>query len=191
LTWFLTNQAITQTTNTFLLAANGIPFTATNTSHLALFNGPGSGKVLRIYRVWVVNSAQDTGLTGAQQLLGLNRITAVTASNWRIEPVSYDSTAPNIPVQILAGSKFTVTTTDLFKRVAWSSDEVNSQTSTIDEHQLVPGFTYLWDVGYNDANVEPIVCREGFGVSVQNIGYTAVAPANAGYLDVFIEFTMI
>jgi len=177
--------------DTFLVSANGIPFTAVNTSHLALFNGAGSGKILRVYRVWVTQSAQDVGITGSQQLLGLNRITAATASNWTIAPVAYDSTAASIPAQVTSGSKFTVTTSDLFKRIAWSSDEATLQTGTIDEYQLNQGFMYLWDVGYNDANVEPIVCREGQGVSVQNIGYTAVAPANAGYLDVFIEFTMV
>lgn len=175
--------------DTFLVAANGIPFTAVNTSHLALFNASGSGKILRVYRVWVTQSAQDVAITGSQQLLGLNRITAITASNWTIAPVPYNSGAASVPSQVSAGSKFTVTTSDLFRRIAWSSDERTIQASTIDEFQNVPGLAYMWDVGYSDANVEPIVCREGQGVSIQNIGYTATAPANAGYLDAFIEFT--
>lgn len=175
--------------NTFIAIAAGIPFTATNTSMLALFNGAGSGVILRVYRCWVENSSQDTAFTGTQGLLSFNRITAATASNWTIPPIPLDSSNTALPAQVICGSKFTVTTSDLFRRVPWSTDEPTIVGGTIDELQTMNSFMYLWDTGYNDANIEPLVCREGQGVSVQNISFTATAPANAGYLDAYIEFT--
>lgn len=177
--------------DTFMLLANGIPLTAVNTSMLALFNGVGSGKVLRVYRVWVTNTNQDVAITGARALIGLNRITAATASNWTVPPIPYNTAAAAVPAQVTSGAKFTVTTTDLFRRMAWSTEEPVLTSALVESQQLKKELMTLWDVGFADANVEPIVCREGFGVSVQNIGHSATAPANAGYLDLFIEFTMV
>jgi hypothetical protein len=173
---------------TFLATANGIPFTATNQSILCVFNGSGSGKILKVYRVWLEN-CQVTALTGGNNILTLSRITAATASNWTIAPVSLDTTNTSLPAQVIAGAKFTVTTSDIFRRMMWSNDEPTIATGTIDEFQLFAPYTCMIDNSYTDANVIPIVCREGQGVSIQNVGFSATAPANAGLVDCFIEFT--
>lgn len=177
--------------DTFLLTANCVPMGPTNPqSLLALWNGAGSGVVLRVYRVWVENVSQDVAITGAVGILNLSRITASTSSNWVLSPLKCDANNTALPVQVTAGCKFTVTTSDVFRRLPWSNNEPVQQTMNIDSMECVGGICYLFDTGYNDSNTQPIVCRESQGVSVQAVsGFTATAPANAGYVDVFIEFT--
>jgi hypothetical protein len=177
--------------DTFLLTASCVPMGPTvPLSMLALFNGSGSGVILRVYRVWLANSSNDVAFTGTQGLIGLSRITAATASNWTLSPAKCDSNNTSLPAQVISGCKFTVTTSDLFRRLAWSNDEPAQQTMDIDGIEVINGTASLFDTSYNDANTQPIVCREGQGVSIQTVsGFTATAPANAGYLDMYIEFT--
>jgi hypothetical protein len=80
----------------------------------------------------------------------------------------------------------TVTTSDLFGRVLWVSDEAVASATTTDKDamQLISPLNVVWDTGYNDSNIEPIVCREGQGVSLQNITSTV------GQADVFMEVTL-
>lgn len=177
--------------DTFLLTANCVPMGPTNPqSLLSLFNGAGSGVILRVYRVWIENISLDIGITGGQGLLGLYRITASTSSNWTLSPRAADTNNTALPAQVTAGSKFTVTTSDLFRRMPWTNDEASQQTMDIDSIEAIGGVCSLFDTGYNDSNTQPIVCREGQGITVHAIsGFTATAPANAGYVDAFIEFT--
>lgn len=177
--------------DTFLLTANCVPMGPTNPqSLLALWNGAGSGVILRVYRAWVENASQDAAITGTQGVLNLSRITASTSSNWTLTPLKCDTNNTTLPAQVTAGCKFTVTTSDVFRRMLWSNDEPAQQTMDIDNVEVIGGIAYLFDTGYNDANTQPIVCREGQGVSIQAVsGFTATAPANAGYVDMFIEFT--
>jgi hypothetical protein len=43
----------------------------------------------------------------------------------------------------------------------------------------------LWESSYKDTNVQPIVLRQGYGISVNNTSNTIV-----GVADFFIEFTV-
>lgn len=174
---------------TFQLSATGVPLAIANESCLALFNGAGSGKIVRVYRIWGRNCNIGMQVTGSQNLLSLYRITAATASNWTIPLQKVDSNNAAVPSQIIAGCKFTVTNDVLFRNIPWSNDEPTLQTGSIDEIETT-NWTVFWDVDYNNTTIEPIVLREGQGVSIQNVGLTAVAPANAGSIDLFIECTI-
>lgn len=86
---------------TYLLKGTGIQMSATNQSILHLYNAAGSSSVIRVFRVWVENS-QVTVPASASGILALQRITMVVASNWNLEPVSYDNTnAVLIPTLII------------------------------------------------------------------------------------------
>lgn len=172
---------------TYIVQMSGIPLALANESLLALFNGSGSGKILKVYNIWLRNSVL-AAQTGSQNIIQLNRINAATASNYTTPPVSKDSSNASLPSQVIAGSKFTVTVDVLFRRVAWSNDEPVPLGGSVDEAETFP-WMFLWDCGFADANVEPLVLREGFGLSINNVGLTATAPANAGVIDAGMEFT--
>ena len=167
---------------TYTIATTGVSFAA-NKSMISVFNASGSGQIIRLYRAWILNN-QTAAVTGVLTNIELRRITSGSGGS-ASTPQKHDSTSASFPAQIVAGSGLTVTTTDLFRRIVWSTDEpVANATASIDEFQCIVPFNCVWDVGYNDANVEPIVCREGEGVSIQNIG------ATVGVADFFFEVTM-
>lgn len=166
---------------TYTLAATGITLAA-NKVILGAFNGAGSGRILRIYRVWVLNNqvAAVTGVVNTVQFLRTTTGSGGTA----ITPLKHDSSSENFPAQIVVSSNQSSTQTDLIARLFWSSDEPAAGTLTNDELQTMPAMNLIFDVGYNDSNIEPIVCREGFGVALVNITSTV------GVVDVFMEVTL-
>lgn len=94
-----------------------------------------------------------------------------------------------VPMQfgyINCGSKATVTVdaAGIFRRMAWSSDEPTIQVGDVDSLQNFTQMMNMWDTGYNDANIEPIVLRAGNGLSIQNVGMAV------GTIDVGMEFTI-
>lgn len=94
-----------------------------------------------------------------------------------------------VPMQfgyINAGSKATVTVdaAGIFRRMCWSSDEPTIQVGDIDSLENNSMWMMLWDCGYNDANIEPIVLRAGYGLSIQNNGMAV------GTVDCFMELTI-
>jgi hypothetical protein len=167
--------------STYTVIANNAYF-GTNKSMIALFNTAGSGKILRVYRVWVENNQVTPG-TGIAVVLELRRITAASAGTTLV-PVSYDSTATALGT-VTAGTGMTVTVSDLFKRIPYSTDEPTINTGSIDEFQQFQQYSSLHYIGLNDSRIEPIVCREGEGVTIRNITTTTVMSA-----DFFIEFTV-
>lgn len=152
-------------------------------SLLALFNPAASGKIAKVYKIWLENN-QTTAVTGGNMVLEIRRITANT-QNVAITPSSMDTTATGLGT-VRCGSADTVTTSDLFRRISWANDEPSLGGATMDEFQQFIAIATLWDAGYQDSNIEPIVCREGEGISIQNTGTTFTTQ----YVDIFIEFTI-
>jgi hypothetical protein len=166
---------------TFTLLVQGTAF-ASNKSLLSLFNGVGSGRVLRVYRVWALNN-QTIGVIGVMTMIELRRITASSGGTAQT-PIKHDTNNPNLPAQVTASTGPTDTVTDLFRRVLWSADEPAVGTGTNDELECLPANGLLWDAGYADANVDPIVLREGQGLSLRQPGANTI-----GVVDVMFEFT--
>ena len=167
---------------THTLAAIGATF-ANNKSMCALFNGSGSGRVLRVYRVWVLNN-QTAGVTGVLTTWTLRRSSA-TSGGTAIVPTKHDTASATLPAQVISGTGCTVTlTSDVeLRRWVWSNDEPAASTGTSDEFETLIPLNCVWD-STGDANIEPITLREGQGISVHHSGSSAV-----GLADVFVEFT--
>jgi hypothetical protein len=167
---------------THTLAAIGATF-ASNKSMCSLFNGSGSGRVLRVYRVWVLNN-QTAGVTGVLTTWTLRRITS-NSGGTAIVPTKHDTNSATLAAQILSGTGCTVgLSSDVALRAwVWSNDEPAASTGTSDEFETLIPLNCVWD-STGDANIEPIVLREGQGISVHHSGSSAV-----GLADVFVEFT--
>lgn len=168
--------------STYIVKGDSIQFN-TNKSLLALFNTAASGKILRVYRVWLANNQVSTVASGGMAVIQLLRITAASAGT-PIVPKAFDTTATALGT-VVAGTNMTVTDSSIFRRISWSYDEPTVQTGTNDEFETFQFWSILWDTGYNDSNVEPLVLREGEGVSIKN---TTTLTAN--FIDCFIEFTV-
>ena len=158
--------------------------TFANAKHMAsLFNGAGSGRVLRIFRVWILNN-QTAGVTGVLTTLSLRKTTAQSGGT-ASTPVKHDSASSNLPAQVLAATGATVTNASVndLRKIMWSNDEPAVSSAVSDELECLVPLNCIWD-STGDDRIEPITLREGEGCTLQHTGTSAV-----GLCDIFIEFT--
>jgi hypothetical protein len=153
-------------------------------SMLGLFNGSGSGRILRVKRIWVLNN-QTSSVTGVLTTWELRRSSAQSGGTSQT-PVKHDTSSEAIPAQVLTATGATITETSdaALRRWMWSNDEPAASTLTNDETECIIPLNCVWD-STGDSDIEPIVLREGQGISVKHSGSSTV-----GVCDIFIEFTM-
>jgi hypothetical protein len=168
---------------TYTAAAIGATF-GNNKSMLGVFNGSGSGRVIRVYRVWVLNN-QTAGVTGVLTTWTLRRSSAQSGGT-TITPTKHDTASETAPAQVLVATGATATlTSDVeLRRWMWSNDEPAVSSATSDEFETLVPLNCVWD-STGDSNIEPITLREGQGISVHHSGSSAV-----GLCDVFVEYTL-
>lgn len=155
---------------------------AANKSMISVFNETTSTDVVRVYRIWAFNN-QVTAVTGVLTNLEVRKLTASTGGT-SITPVKHDTTNSTLTA-VTCATNSTVTSTDLFRRVVWSTDEpAGNAAITLDELECLMPIANIWSQGYGTTAVEPITLRPGEGVAVINTG------ASSGQSDLFIEFTV-
>ncbi len=169
---------------TYTVGVLGATF-ANNKSMLGVFNGAGSGRIVRVKRVWVLNN-QTTGVTGVLTTWRVQRTTTQSGGTAQT-PVKHDTSSETAPAQVLfaTGPTVTLDTAGIFRQFAWSNDEPATGTGTWDELECLVPMTCVWDSATGDGDIEPITLREGFGLSVHHSGSSAV-----GVADVFVEYTL-
>lgn len=167
---------------TYTVAGLAVTF-GNNKSMLGVFNGSGSGRIIRIKRIWVLNN-QTTGVTGVLTTWAVRRTTAQSGGT-TVTPVKHDTSSETAPAQCLFATGATVTLSDTFRQFMWSNDEPAASTGTSDEFECLVPLNCVWDSATGDTDIEPIVCREGQGISVQHSGSTTV-----GVADIFVEYTL-
>ncbi len=151
-----------------------------------LYNGAASGQVLRVYRMWLIN-AQTAGVTGVISPIYIIRITTVFAAGTNITPIAHDSTSSALTtVTCTTGSTVgTITNLPVFRRWQYSSEEPATGTTKIENLYALPPFCLLWDGGYVDSNVEPIVLKANEGIVL----YQPALTGAVGTVDIACEFT--
>lgn len=169
--------------NIYTITAPATPFLL-NRCMIGIFNGVGSGKVIKIYRIAALNN-QTVAVTGVNAILKIVRISTGSGGLY-LSPSKHDSTNPVVPAQIVCSTNMSYTTSATLRNCFWSNDEpLQTTIGTCDEWQTIPKVQNLWESSYIDTAVQPIVCREGQGVALINTTNTAV-----GIGDFFIEFSM-
>ena len=158
------------------------PVFASNKSMAGIFNGVGSGRVVRIQRIWMLNN-QTAAVTGVLTSCHIRRSTAQTGGT-AVVPTKHDTTSATLAAAIAVATGATCTLTGVeLRRWMWSSDEPAASSGSSDEFQCLVPLNAVWDAT-GDADIEPLVLREGEGVSVHQPGANTV-----GLCDIFIEFT--
>jgi hypothetical protein len=156
-----------------------------NKSMAAILNGVGSGRVVRIKRIWLLNN-QTAAVTGVLTTFALKKSSAQSAGT-AVTPTKHDTASENMPAQVLVATGATVTQTAevAFRQWVWSNDEPTASTGTSDEFECLVPLNCVWDSATGDADLEPITLREGQGLDVRHTGSSVV-----GVVDIFIEFTL-
>lgn len=168
---------------TFRAVQTGITFAATK-HMLSLFNGSGSGVILRVYRIWCLNN-QTSGVTGVFTTFEVRRSTAQSGGT-SVTPIKMDTSSSSLPGTVLCahGGTVTAASTDLFTKFGWSNDEPAASAATNDELESIPSLMEVLGAGIGSSDLEPVVLREGYGITVYHPGSTTV-----GNMDCVIEFT--
>lgn len=160
---------------------------------IAIYNGYGSGKQIRIWRVWIQN-VQTSSITGGNTIVNLGRFYGAYTGGTAIisSAVSMDSTNVALPSQIVAASAPTgITLADLIRRICLFTDEFAVSNSTSDVLSVIPGLCCYLELGYFNNNLQPFVLAEGQGFVIQHAG-SGIPNNNAvGTFDFTIEFDVI
>lgn len=156
-----------------------------NKSMAAIFNGTGSGRVIRVKRIWVLNN-QTAAVTGVLTTWAIRRSTAQSAGT-AVTPVKHDTASETAPAQVLVATGGTVTSAaaDTVRTFVWSNDEPAASTGTSDELECLVPLNVVWDSATGDADLEALVLRENQGLDVRHTGSSAV-----GVCDIFVEYTL-
>lgn len=156
-----------------------------NKSMAAIFNGSGSGRIVRVKRIWVLNN-QTAAVTGVLTTWALKRSNAQSAGT-AVTPTKHDTASEAMPAQVAIATGATVTQTSdvAYRQWVWSNDEPAASSGTSDEFECLIPLNCVFDATTGDADIEPIVLREGQGLDVRHTGSSTV-----GVCDIFIEFTL-
>lgn len=167
---------------TYRVFAQDIVFAA-NKTMVCVFNGTGTGVTIKPYRVFVYNN-QTTAVSGVLTNLELRKITAASGGT-SIAAVAHVSNNAALSANVVIGTNQTVTPTDLYRRVIWSTDEPagTNIAITLDEIETFHPLVCIWSQGYADTTIDPITLNANEGIAVINTG------AIVGQCDLLIEFT--
>jgi len=149
---------------------------------LNVFNGTSSTRIIRAYRAYWFNNG-TTAVTGVITTAQCRRITAASVGT-AVTPVKHDTNSSALNANTTCGTNQTVTGSDIFRRFLFVNEEpVVGGTTQANWLTLIP-FAEVWNAGYTDTNVEPIVCRATQGFELFHSGSSTVGTA-----DLEIEFT--
>lgn len=152
------------------VAQYSFTFVATR-SALGIYNG--GSNVLRAYRFVILNT-QTGAVTAALTTMQIRRLTALTAGT-SVTPVKHDTNSSALDTVTCGGNNSTITATDIFRKFMWLLEEATTTGTTQANWQvLIPVGIVFFPTG-GDSNLEPIVCRNGYGCDIYNSGSGAVS----------------
>ena len=128
-----------------------------------VFNDAGGTDVLRIRRFGVIN--MDDGATSGTGLTRLSLYVYTATTSWTPGTASDEhvmDTAYASPAHLVAGFGGTPTTTGdtyLIRRILWDSTPSTLNIGTAAEWECFVPFGVMFDGGYHDTAVQPIVLR--------------------------------
>lgn len=170
---------------TYTAAFVSASLNASGVDVVGLNNGAGSGVVLRVKRVYLVNTSTTTaGTVSALAALRLYRREANT-SGTTVSPVKHDTASPNLPSQVTAKAVpgFRSQPSDnIFRRCLYYNRLAAPGQMLNSELEIIIPWTCIFDAS-KDPDAEAIVVREGEALALYFDG------VGSGTCDVFYEFT--
>lgn len=157
-------------------------------SMLTIWNGVGSGRVIRLYKTWAVNHA-NVAATGTLAKVSLYKISASSGgTDIKSNVVKHQSANESMPSQVTITHSSTDTTSNVIRQIVYvsgTSATAIAATYTIQQWASIYSLSRIMEVGYYNSTIEPIVIREGQGVSIKCVGTTT-----NGFMECAMEFTL-
>ena len=169
-------------TATYTYFAKDVVFAA-NKCMASIFNNTGTAVTVKVYRMYVLNN-QYNAVTGVLTNLEIRKLTS-SSGGTTITAAPHDTTN-TLSASVACATNASVASSDLYRRVLWSTDEPSNTAATVmtvDEFQCFLPIGCVWSMGYGDTNVDPITLNANEGIGIINTG------AVAGTCDIIIEFT--
>jgi len=162
------SQAVYQTAPfTYTVVAESCAF-ANSKQHISVFNGSGSGKIVRIIKLYMINAVDGTAISGAALRMNVRLITACSGGT-DLTAHKHDSDNPDLPAQVLLKTNATVTESSLLFPLTIANDEPLLTAGDLST-QLRAGINWQPD----GAEVQDFVLREGQGYTVRQVTNSAV-----------------
>lgn len=161
---------------TYYALADAVAFAA-NKHMISLHNAAGSGKLVVIKKLYLIN-LQLSAVTGVAVRQDFKRFSAVHTGGTAVVPVAADSANPALPAGVTCKTGATLTDVTLLFPLTFANDEVGA-TQAFPSVQLQAGINWLPE----GAEVQEVRLREGEGVTVKNITSTVIG--SFAYMFVF------
>lgn len=143
---------------------------ATNKAMIDIFNGISATRVLRILRIFHYNITA-VGTAGAFGTMELRRIIEASGGAGTLATLMpRDPSDRELESAVSVGAGRTIVQADapnLFRRYLWSIDDpTTTQAAAHNTYELAIPFFIVWDAGYHDSNIQPLVARAGQGYAL-------------------------
>ena len=173
-------QAITHAAmDTWTVMADAV-VPASGKHHISIFNGSGSGKVVRVQKLFcILNLSVTTAITGVVNRFDVRRTTAQSAGT-TLTPTAQDTTNTAIPAQILIATNATVTNSSILM-----PNMILLEEPTVTQAITVAQFMQFQNLLVEGPETQEYVLRETQGLTVHQPGTAAV-----GNLTWVMSFTV-
>jgi hypothetical protein len=110
---------------------------------------------------------------------------AVGGGPTAITPVAHDPAQTTLTGLTVNTGGTLVTLSSTFRQISRPTDEFGAGGGGFDEFAIILPLNVVWDSGYGDTNVEPIVLRQNQGLAL----VTEVLGTYTGSAHIHVEFT--
>lgn len=140
-------------------------------------------QVLRVARAGILNN-QTAAVTGVVCFMEIR--TYRSGAGWTtptsVTPIAHDSSNSALSSVTHGNSGTPTGTSNLLRRLLWSSDEPAASSGTNDEFECIVPLNVYWDAGYGDATVQNLALRQNESFMCYN------TTGAAGLADFWTEF---
>ena len=171
-------QAVYQTALPTYYALADAVACAQNKQVISLYNAAGSGVVLSIKKLFIINT-QLASVTGVVLRHDVKKITTHSAGTL-VTPVACDSGNPALPAGVTVRTAGTVTEGALLFPLTFNNDEVGA-TQAFPSTTLLAGLNWMPE----GQEIQEFRLREGDGLTIKQITNSAV-----GQFAWFVVFTL-
>ena len=147
--------------------------------HFSIFNGAGSGQIIRISKIFITNMLANVVVSGGARRIDVKKATSVSTGN-DITPFKADTSNPDIPSQILIKTGATVSEGALLFPLVFPDDEMLLTQNSMAQ-QIYSGINWIPE----GIEIQEVTLREGEGMTIKQI-----TSSTAGIVTWIVGFTL-
>lgn len=153
--------------NSYMVIAADCAFAASK-HHLSIFNGVGSGKVVRINKLFITNMLANVVVSGGIRRLDVKKATVVSGGT-NLAALTHDTTNSEIPAQILLKTGATVTDGALLFPLIFPDDEMLLTQNSMAQ-QIFSGINWIPE----GLEIQEVTLNEGEGMTIKQVTTSTV-----------------